>query len=77
MKISGIDFPEPLLNALRDGELIVFAGAGVSMGEPAKLPDFKDLTQAIGQGTGEELQDREPEDDYLGRAPSPERCPCP
>ena len=67
MKISGIDFPEPLLNALRDGELIVFAGAGVSMGEPAKLLDFKDLAQAIGQGTGEELQDREPEDDYLGR----------
>ena len=67
MKISGIDFPEPLLNALRDGELIVFAGAGVSMGEPANLPNFKRLARAIGQGTGEELQDDEQEDSYLGR----------
>ena len=40
MRIAGIDFPVPLLNALRDGELVVFAGAGVSMGEPASLPSF-------------------------------------
>ena len=30
MRIGGVDFPEPLLNALRDGRLVVFAG--VSMG---------------------------------------------
>lgn len=67
MKIAGIDFPKTLLNALRDGKLIVFAGAGVSMGEPANLPSFRNLAQAIGQGTGEELQDDEQEDSYLGR----------
>ena len=67
MNIAGIDFPKPLLNALRDVELIVFAGAGVSMGEPANFPNFTDLARAIGQGTGEELQDGEPEDNYLGR----------
>ena len=39
MKIAGVDFPEPLLAALRDGRLVVFAGAGVSMGLPAGLPD--------------------------------------
>ena len=67
MKIAGIDFPKSLLNALRDGELIVFAGAGVSMGDPANLPSFKCLARAIGQGTGEALQGDELEDSYLGR----------
>ena len=66
MKIAGIDFPSPLLSALRDGELVVFAGAGVSMGEPACLPSFKELAEKIAQGTGEVLQD-ETEDRFLGR----------
>ena len=47
VKISGIDFPKPLLTALRNGRLVVFAGAGVSMGEPADLPDFENLARAI------------------------------
>ncbi len=67
MKIANIDFPKPLLNALRDGELVVFAGAGVSMGEPACLPSFKDLANKIAKGTGKTLQDREPIDRFLGR----------
>ena len=66
MKIAGIDFPSPLLSALRDGELVIFAGAGVSMGEPACLPSFKELAEKIAQGTGELLQD-EAEDRFLGR----------
>ena len=32
MNIKGVDFPPALLDALRDGKLVVFAGAGVSMG---------------------------------------------
>ena len=69
MKIAGIDFPSPLLSALRDGELVIFAGAGVSMGEPACLPSFKELAEKIAQGTGEVLQEEEPEDSdsFLGR----------
>ncbi len=67
MKIGNIDFSKPLLNALRDGELVVFAGAGVSMGEPACLPSFKDLANKIAEGTGKTLQDREPIDRFLGR----------
>ena len=66
MKIAEIDFPSPLLSALRDGELVIFAGAGVSMGEPACLPSFKTLAEKIAQGTGEVLQDGE-EDRFLGR----------
>ena len=72
MKIAEINFPSPLLSALRDGKLVVFAGAGVSMGEPACLPlASKQLAEKIAQGTGEVLQEkeseREPEDRFLGR----------
>ena len=66
MKIANIDFPKPLLNALRNGELVVFAGAGVSMGEPACLPSFKALADMIAQGTGKSLQKEEPIDHFLG-----------
>ena len=67
MKIAGIDFPIDLLNALRDGKLVVFAGAGVSRGEPARLPNFEHLAQMIAEGTGEGLQDGETIDRFLGR----------
>lgn len=67
MKIEDIDFPNVLLTALRNRNLVVFAGAGVSMGDPARLPNFKTLAESIGQGTGETLQDEEPEDRFLGR----------
>lgn len=67
MKIKKIDFPKSLLNALRDGELVVFAGAGVSMGAPACLPSFAGLAGMIAKETGETLQGGEPIDRFLGR----------
>ncbi len=67
MKIANIDFPKPLLNALRDGKLVVFAGAGVSMGEPARLPSFEDLANRIAQETGKTRQEKETIDRFLGR----------
>ena len=67
MEIARIEFPELLCGALREGDLVIFAGAGVSMGEPAWLPDFKNLATAIAQGTGEAQQDNESEDRFLGR----------
>jgi hypothetical protein len=67
MKISGIDFPEPLLAALRDNRLVIFAGAGVSMGAPASLPSFKRLAGQIALGTGQEMENGEPPDRFLGR----------
>ena len=60
-------FPEPVKSALRDGRLVVFAGAGVSMGEPAYLPDFESLARMIANGTGESRQGNEPVDRFLGR----------
>ncbi len=67
MKIADIDFPEPLLAALRDGKLVIFAGAGVSMGEPSRLPNFPDLACEVAAGTGQTLQNSEPVDRFLGR----------
>lgn len=67
MKIADIDFPEPLLAALRDGKLVIFAGAGVSMGEPSRLPNFPDLAREVAAGTGQTLQKSEPVDRFLGR----------
>ena len=70
MRISGIDFPNELLNALREDKLVVFAGAGVSKGEPARLPVFRKLADAVAHGSGEILQRREPVDHFLGRLDS-------
>lgn len=67
MKIAEIDFPSPLLSALRDGKLVIFAGAGVSKGKPACLPLFKELAEKIAQGTDEVLREKESEDRFLGR----------
>ena len=67
MKFADVQFPDPLLAALRDGRLVVFAGSGVSMGTPACLPDFKSLAISVAEGTGQRLQTPEPEDVFLGR----------
>ena len=43
MYINGINFPNEIIDAVNEGRLVVFAGAGVSMGEPTMLPNFEDL----------------------------------
>lgn len=67
MKISGLDFPPALIEALRTDKLVVFAGAGVSMPAPANLPGFEDLAGAVAKGTGETRDGSEPIDRFLGR----------
>jgi hypothetical protein len=42
-----VDVPDALLDDLLDGKVVVFAGAGVSMGTPANLPSFVALTEEI------------------------------
>ena len=67
MRLAGVDFPRRLIETLERGELVVFAGAGVSMGPPANLPNFEGLAAAIAVGTGETQQPSEPVDRFLGR----------
>jgi hypothetical protein len=42
-----VELPEPLLAAQSSGDLLVFAGAGVSMGAPSDLPNFVRLAEQI------------------------------
>ena len=67
MKFGKVDFPKPLLDALRDNKLVVFAGAGVSMGEPACFPNFESLTKIVAKGTGEAKTQSENLEQFLGR----------
>jgi len=67
MLVKGIDLPDSLLLAQATGELVVFAGAGVSMPPPSSLPSFDMLAEMIGSGSGLKRSANEPADRYLGR----------
>lgn len=41
MYISGINFPNDIIDAVNEGNLVAFAGAGVSMGAPTLLPNSR------------------------------------
>jgi hypothetical protein len=66
MQFKTIDFPPEVVQAQKDGKLVLFAGAGVSMGPPANLPSFGGLVQMIGTGASPQRQG-ETDDQYLGR----------
>ena len=67
MRIADIDFPDSLINAIRGENLVVFAGAGVSMGPPANMPNFACLATAVAAGTSIERVKNETQDRFLGR----------
>jgi len=64
-KLANVDFDESVLDALRDDKLVIFAGAGVSMGAPSNLASFWTLAKDIAQGTGQ--TPTEPLDRFLGQ----------
>ncbi|WP_027088393.1 SIR2 family protein [Cohnella panacarvi] len=45
-----IDLPDEIIEAQKKGELVIFAGAGVSTPPPSNLPNFEKLANAIAQG---------------------------
>lgn len=67
MYINGIEFPNQLLRAVNQNKLVVFAGAGASMGKPTSLPNFYNLAERIAEGTGYELQKNDACDIFLGK----------
>ena len=67
MRIGNIEFPDRLLSALRNGSLVLFAGAGVSKAKPAELPGFRKLAKKIAANTGQSLGRNEPPERFLGR----------
>ncbi|HEX6703207.1 MAG TPA: DUF4020 domain-containing protein [Albitalea sp.] len=64
-KLGAIEFDDCIFDALRDDKLVIFAGAGVSMGPPSNLASFWKLTCDIALGTG--LAPVEPLDRFLGQ----------
>ena len=51
LRFGELEFPMSIIEALKQDRLVVFAGAGVSMGHPANLMNFNDLTQLIIHGS--------------------------
>lgn len=66
MRIREIDFPPAVLSAQRDGQLIIFAGAGVSMDPPSSYPSFDELAEQVGDAVHPRMPG-EAFDVYLGR----------
>ena len=64
-KLGSIAFDHRILEAVRDGKLVVFAGAGVSIGEPSCLPDFPQLVHGVAARSGLDRADQPP-DRFLG-----------
>ncbi|UVE16130.1 DUF4020 domain-containing protein [Pseudomonas sp. LS44] len=65
VKLGAIEFDDCIFDAMRDDRLVIFAGAGVSMGPPSNLASFEKLTSDIAQGTG--LVPSNPLDRFLGQ----------
>ena len=66
MWIREVDFPDTLLDAQKNGTLVIFAGAGVSVPPPSNYPNFIDLADQIAGGSIVQAKN-EPIDHFLGR----------
>lgn len=66
-KFGNIEFDDRVTEALRDDSLVVFAGAGVSIGAPSNLPNFSKLAADIAAGSPLSPDKDEPSDRFLGR----------
>jgi hypothetical protein len=67
VRIGSIDIPEALLSAQASGQLVIFAGAGVSMPPPSSLPGLPAMISEATEGAGLSPEDGEPIDRFLGR----------
>ena len=54
MHVAGLDLPAKLVDAHRDGRLVLFVGAGASQAAPSSLPDFVGLVKRIASLTGQQ-----------------------
>ena len=67
MRLGAVDFPPELIAAIRNRNLVVFAGAGASKRPPADLPLFDELASRIAEGSGVTRREGEQTDQFLGR----------
>jgi hypothetical protein len=66
MRFGALDIPTALLDAQRQGSLVIFAGAGVSIPPPSSLPSFLELATLIAQGLAGSPTPKAPLDRFLG-----------
>jgi hypothetical protein len=66
MRLHDVDLPQPIIDAQKRGELVLFAGAGVSIDPPSNYPNFADLASELG-GAALPKNEHELIDRYLGR----------
>jgi SIR2-like protein/uncharacterized protein DUF4020 len=57
MRIRAVDMPRALIEAHREGSLVIFVGAGASRDAPSGLPDFRRLAADIAADAGVEVTD--------------------
>lgn len=65
MKFSNLAIPEQIIKAQDEGKLAIFAGAGISMADPANLPSFSKLVTKICDDSS--FSSSEPLERVLGR----------
>lgn len=71
MEIYGVEVPDELIDAIKENKLVIFAGAGVSKGAPANLPNFIELCQKIARSTKEKYDVKNDiPDRFLGKLKS-------
>ncbi len=66
-QLGPLQIPYKLIDAIRANRLVIFAGAGVSVGSPANLPDFLTLAKEIARGSTLSRTENEPVDHFMGR----------
>jgi Domain of unknown function (DUF4020)/SIR2-like domain len=66
MLFHDVDLPQVVIDAQKRGDLVLFAGAGVSIDAPSSYPNFRNLATDLG-GTAYPIDDHELIDRYLGR----------
>lgn len=66
MFLNGIDFPNQIIDAIKEDRLVVFAGAGASVDKPTSLPNFEKLAKEIAEGTGHTLEKGDSCEVFLG-----------
>ena len=58
MLFNDIELPDGLSRARDDGNLVIFAGAGVSCGPPSSLPLFPGLVEQIAKNAATPQEDK-------------------
>src|SRR5580698_3743633 len=66
MRLHDVDLPQAVVDAQKRGDLVLFAGAGVSIDPPSNYPNFLDLATELG-GVAYPMRKHELIDRYLGR----------